>query len=79
MVRHRSGRRVHNAMPDHYLAWPLEESLTCVAMLHVERALSMYLSKGWPMPDSVEAEMRNTMNAIHNMLERQPSDNDLLS
>jgi hypothetical protein len=79
MVGDGSGRRVHNAMSDSYLAWPLEESLTHTAMLHVERALEAYLGKRWPLPEGVEAELLNTRNAIHNMLERVPSDNDLLS
>ena len=79
MVRDRSGRCVHNAMPDQYLIWPLEESLTHTAMLHIERAIGMYLSKGWPIPATIEAELINTKNAIHNMLERVPADEDLLA
>ena len=62
-----------------YRHWPLEESLTHEAMAHVARALEMYLGKRWPLKEHVEAELRNTMNAIRSTLERLPADEDLLA
>ena len=66
-------------MPSEYLTWPLEESLTHDAMAHVACALETYLGKHWPLKEHVEAELRNTMNAIHSALERLPADEDLLA
>ena len=66
-------------MSDCYVTWPLEESLSLKTMEHVERALEAYLGKHYPLSETVEAELRNTLNAIHSTLERIPSDKDLLA
>lgn len=67
--------------------WPLEYSLSVVALAQVEFAVRARLSlvRGGPMPEHVQAELRNLANVIRAHLQHvkeesaEPTDEELLA